>query len=91
MLTNYHLIKVEYKGATNYKPSQVKISSLRFPGDTITVPVSYQYNNIADQGAELLKTMGFKIKGKGYDETKKFFILISETFEPIKENFKKRK
>ena len=90
MLQNFHLIKAEYKGATNYGSAKVKITSLRFPKDSISVPVSYQFNNIADQSAELLKSIGFKIKGKGYDEAKGYFILISETFEPIKDNFKKR-
>jgi hypothetical protein len=84
-LPNYHLISIKYMGASNTRGSRVKIESLRFPNDSVTVSYSYQYGNILDQSIEFLKDQGFKLKGFGYDEKKGTYILMSETFEPIKE------
>ena len=84
-MKSYHLIEVKYLGATNTRGSKAKITSLRFPNDSITVSLDYQYNNIRDQAIDLLNSFGFKINGSGYDEKKGVYILCSETFEPIKE------
>jgi hypothetical protein len=84
-MKSYHLIEVKYLGATNTRGSKAKITSLRFPNDSLTVSLDYQYNNIRDQAIDLLNGFGFKISGYGYDEKKGVFILTSEIFEPIKE------
>lgn len=84
-MKSYHLIEVKYIGASNTQGSRSKITSLRFPNDSITVRLDYSYNSIKDQAIDLLNEFGFKIVGYGYDEKKGVFILCSEVFEPIKE------
>jgi hypothetical protein len=84
-MKSYHLIEVKYLGATNKSGSRAKITSLRFPNDSITVTLIYKYNSIRDQAIDLLEDYGFKFAGFGYDEKKGVYILCSETFEPIKE------
>ena len=84
-LPNYHLIAIKYMGASNTRGSRVKIESLRFPNDSVIVSYDYKFGNILDQSIEFLKEEGFKLKGFGYDEKKGIYIIMSETFEPIKE------
>lgn len=84
-MKSYHLIEVKYLGATNTKGSRIKITSLRFPNDSITTSLNYRSNSIKDDAIELLNDFGFKIDGYGYDEKKGVFILCSIVFEPIKE------
>lgn len=84
-MKSYHLIEVKYLGATNTRGSKAKITSLRFPNDSLTVSLDYQYSQIRDQAIDLLNSFGFKISGYGYDEKKGTTILTSEVFEPIKE------
>jgi len=84
-MKSYHLIEVKYLSATNKSGSRAKITSLRFPNDSITVTLIYKYNSIRDQAIDLLEDYGFKFAGFGYDEKKGVYILCSETFEPIKE------
>lgn len=84
-MKSFHLIEVKYIGASNTQGSRTKITSLRFPNDSITVRHDYEYNSIKDHAIDLLNSFGFKIGGYGYDEKKGVFILCSEVFEPIKE------
>ena len=80
-----HLIEVKYLGATNTKGSRIKITSLRFPNDSLTTSFDYSANSINHPAIDLLNSFGFKITGYGYDEKKGVYILCSETFEPIRE------
>jgi len=82
MSQNLHLIEVKFQGPSNTRGSKVKLTSLRFPGDTVTL--SYRLGNILYQGLEILKAGGFKLVGYGFDEKKKVYIIASTTFEPIK-------
>jgi hypothetical protein len=84
MSQNLHLIEVKYLGPSNTRGSKVKLTSLRFPGDSLTVSYSYRFHNILDEGLDILKAGGFKVVGYGYDEKKKVYIIASSTFEPIK-------
>ena len=84
-MKSYHLIEVKYLGATNTRGSKIKITSLRFPNDSLTTSLNYADNSIKDSAIDLLNDFGFKISGYGYDEKKGVFILCSEVFEPIKE------
>lgn len=84
MAQNLHLIEVKYQGATNYTGSRIKLTSLRFPGDSFSVSYSYRLGNVLDQGMEILEEGNFKLIGYGYDEKKKVYIIASSTFEPIK-------
>jgi hypothetical protein len=89
-MKNFHLIEVKYLGATNNKGSRVKLTSLRFPNDSITTSLNYKNNSIKDDAIELFNELDFRITGYGYDERKGVFIFCSETFEPLKEFFKKQ-
>lgn len=84
-MTTYHLIELKYQGATNYKSSRFKLSSLRFPGDSLTVSLSYKYDSILPEALEILKGLKFRVSGYGYDEKKGVYIICSTTFEPLKE------
>ena len=87
-MTTYHLIELKYQGATNYKGSRFKLSSLRFPGDSLTVSLSYKYDSILPEALEILKGLKFRVSGYGYDEKKGVYIICSTTFEPLKEKQK---
>jgi len=79
----YHLIKLTYLGATDYMPSRLKLTSLRFK-DSITASLDYR-TEVRQQALELLKRLGFKIDGVGYDELKGDYIFCSTTFESLKD------
>jgi hypothetical protein len=80
-LQNYHILKINYLGATNYKSSRVKITSERFEQSRI-INYDHDYNSIADIAQAYLEKKGFKFIGKG--ESKDGLYLISTTFEPLK-------
>lgn len=84
-MTHYHLIQVKYVGASNTKGSRVKLTSLRFPGDSVTLSYSYRHGNMLEQALDFLKEAKFKVSGHGYDEIKGVYIICSTTFEPIRE------
>lgn len=84
-MTNYHLIQVKYVGASNTRGSRVKLTSLRFPSDSVTLSFSYRHSSMIDQALEFLKEAKFKVSGYGYDELKGVYVICSTTFEPIKE------
>jgi hypothetical protein len=79
MAQNLHFIEIKYMSG-----SKVKISSLRFPSDAITVPYNYRIGNVLDQGMEILTAGGFKLIGYGSDEKKKTYLVASSSFEEIK-------
>jgi len=83
-MTNLHLIQAKYMGATNYTGSRLKLTSLRF-GDSLTVSKDYNFGGMADQAEALLKGLGFKLVGVGYDESKGVYIFASTTFESLKD------
>jgi hypothetical protein len=89
-MKNYHLIEAKYMGATNTTGSRMKLTSLRF-GDSITESYSYKFGNINDQAQDLLKSLGFKLDGVGFDEKKGVYIFASTTFESLKESKKSAK
>jgi len=77
---NYHIITVKRLGATNTKGARVKITSERF-GDTIILPRNYEFDTIKDIAINKLKNT-HDIVGSG--ETKDSYVLISNTFEPLR-------
>ena len=58
---------------------------MRFANDSVILSFDYKAYNILEQAVDFLIECGFKLKGKGYDEKKGIYIVMSETFEPIKE------
>jgi hypothetical protein len=60
-MKNFHLIEVKYLGATNNKGSRVKLTSLRFPNDSITTSLNYKNNSIKDDAIELFNELDFRI------------------------------
>jgi len=79
-MKNYHIITVKRLGATNTKGARVKITSERF-GDTIILPRNYEFDTIKDIAVDKLKDT-HDIVGSG--ETKDSYVLISDTFEPLR-------
>ena len=84
-MKHFHLIEAKYLGPTNSRGSKVKLTSLRFPGDSYTVSWDYNFSNLLDVSVDALNNIGVKISGYGYDEKKGTYILATETFEPIKQ------
>jgi hypothetical protein len=79
-MKNYHIITVKRLGATNTKGARVKITSERF-GDTIILPRNYELDTIKDIAVDKLKDT-HDIVGSG--ETRDGYVLISDTFEPLR-------
>jgi len=79
-IQNYHIITVERLSATNTKGTRVKITSEWF-GDTIILPYNYEFETIKDIAVDKLKDT-HDIVGSG--ETKDSYVLISDTFEPLR-------
>ena len=90
-MKHFHLIEAKYLGATNTRGSKIKLTSLRFPNDSITASWNYEYSNLLDQAIDVLKKLNIKIAGYGYDEKKGTYILSTETFEPIKQITNRKK
>ena len=85
-MKHFHLIEAKYLGPTNSRGSKVKLTSLRFPGDSLTVSWNYEGSpNLLDQATDALNNIGVKVSGYGYDEKKGTYMLATETFEPIKQ------
>lgn len=87
----YHLIRVKYVSPTDRKGTRVKLVSLRFPKDTLTLNWDYSISDMIKQSIEALKQLKFEIDGYGYDETKGEYIIVSKTFEPLREKQKEAK
>ena len=77
---NFHVIKVYYIGATNSKPSRVKLVSERFKVSK-TIEYNHQFNGICDIALDWLSKNGFNIIGKA--EGKDCYYIISDTFNSI--------
>jgi len=77
---NYHIITVKRLGATNTKGTRVKITSERF-NDSIILPYNYEFDTIKDIAINHVKET-HDIVGSG--ETKDSYVLISDTFEPLR-------
>lgn len=84
----YHLIRVKNVSSTNTKETRVKLTSLRFPNDSLTLNWDYRVSDMIKQSLESLKMLKYKIDGYGYDETKGDYIICSNTFEPLREKQK---
>lgn len=80
-LTNFHLLVVRYIGATDTKPSKVKIISERFK-QSVTVDYNRDCRDSSDVARHWLESNGFEIVGQCEGKTCDY--LISSTFEPLK-------
>lgn len=81
MLTNYHILEVTFISPTNHRGARLKIKSLRFD-QSIIIPFDDKLTGIDRMAAEFLKNRGFNLVGMG--ESKKGFLIISDTFGGIK-------
>ena len=77
---NYHIITVKRLGATNTKGARVKITSERF-NNTIILPYNCEFDTAKDLAIDKVKDT-HDIVGSG--ETKDSYVLISNTFEPLR-------
>ncbi len=76
-MTNFHIFKISYIGATNNKGSRIKIHSERFKKSRI-ISYNYQFNNTLDGALDYLTKKGFEIVGQA--EGKDCYYVISNTF-----------
>ena len=81
MYTNYHLIQVKYLGPTNNLGSRVKLISKRFE-QSIIIDYAYELNNSMEMAEKWLESNGFDIIG--HAEFGDSYIIITDTFEPLK-------
>lgn len=79
-LSNFHVLKVTYLGATNTRGSRVKITSERFK-QSKTIGYNYEFNNCCDIAQDYLSKNNFVLVGQA--EGKDCYYIITSTFEPL--------
>ena len=79
-MQNYHIIIAKYMLATNHRPSRIKLISARY-GDSKTIP--YQSDSTQDDAISYLKSLGFEVVGKAWNETTNDNYIITDTWKPI--------
>lgn len=77
-LTTIRLFKISFIGATNNRPSRVKIEDQRF-NDKIVMPFDYSFYTIYDQAQNYLISKGIKILNLA--EGRECYYLTSDNFE----------
>ena len=80
-LTNFHVLTVNYLGATNTLPSRVSIKSERFKESKV-INFTYELDNTQQVAQNYLERKGFELIGKA--EGKDCYYIISSTFKSIK-------
>lgn len=88
-LPNFHVIEVKYRGATNFQGSKIVLKSLRFENDRLIDGCNNDYNSIKDQAEVMLSALGYNVIGAA--EFPDGMLMITSTFEPLKEQAKKFK
>jgi len=78
---NFHVLKISFIGATDYKPSRVKIASERFKQSRV-IEYNHEFNNTCDIAEDWLRKNGFNLTG--HAEGKDCYYVITDTFEPLK-------
>lgn len=78
---NYHAFEITYLGATNTQGGRVKIKSLRFNESKI-IPYNHEFNNTLAIAKDYLTGKGFNVVGQA--ETPNSYIVLSDTFKPLK-------
>lgn len=81
---NFHVIEVKYYGPTNYKPSRIKLTSLRFPNDAVWIPYNHNYNSSIDAAKAYLIKHRYRLVGQAEDAKRDTFLIMSNTFHPLK-------
>lgn len=82
---NAHLIEARFISPTNTRGARIKLTSFRFPGDSITdgYPYSGAYSgDIHDQAKSMLKELGYTLICSG--ESDVGYILAVKEFAPLK-------
>lgn len=78
---NLHILEVKYLGATNYRGSRVKVTSLRY-GWSRTFEFDSKFNSAIDQGVAWLENVqGLTIIGTA--EGVRVNYAITDTFQPF--------
>lgn len=79
-LSNYHVLTVRYRGATNSNSGAVLIRSDRFK-QTKSLDYNYEFNTSLEIAQDYLLKNGFSLVGQA--EGKDCYYLIASTFEPL--------
>ena len=80
-MTNYHVLKIKFHGATNTSGSRIGITSERFD-QRLIIPYNYEYNSSYAGAEAYLIANGFNIIGMGVG--KDCMYIITDTFKPLK-------
>lgn len=80
-MRNFHAFTVKYHGATNTRGARVSITSESFE-QRIYIDYDYSIDRSAEMAEIELNKRGFNIVGMA--STKDRYILLSETFKPLK-------
>lgn len=80
-IQNFHVLTVKYIGATNFKPSRVKIISERF-NQSVVLDYDHDFDNTMEVAADWLTKNHFNITGKA--EGKNCYYVITDSFQPLK-------
>lgn len=84
MPRNAHLIEARYVGATNTKPSRIRLFSHRFERDTLTESyTSGGFDGLSKQAIETLQRLGYTIECQG-EMRHGYFFVVSE-FLPLRD------
>jgi hypothetical protein len=81
-MQHYHNIRVTYHGATNTRGSRITLKSWRF-NQSVTLPYSYEGSTI-EQAAQWLTNKGFNLVGYSDLEGTPYYLIFTDTFEPLK-------
>lgn len=80
-MTNYHVIKVTYLGATNRLGSRVKLTSERFEKDSVTMCLDHRFNSSLAQAVAFLSQCEFAIVGTA--EGRGCYYIITSSFKRL--------
>jgi hypothetical protein len=81
---NLHAVKVVYVGATENKPSRLRLTSQRFERDSITFSYDSEYNSAFEQAVVWLRSNGFTVVSLAEMPNAIGLVMVSD-FEALKE------
>lgn len=82
MVPNKHLVKVSFLGPTDYKGSRVKLTSMRFEKNSVTISKDYQFNSSIEQAVYWLEKNGYKPLFVG-ELPKGEYMVVCDEFNPL--------
>ncbi len=75
-MQNYHVIKVKYLGPTDHQGSRVRLTSERFPKNSIIISYDYNFNSAMDTAISWLKSNAYDVIGQGESQTVAGYVIL---------------